>query len=325
MTVYNSLTVRSEVPMAEDRINEIFKSVGDTSVVMSLGRKLRNMQSGELTLRVASELPSVYFVDEPGVSSSFPNDDLKQTTGAAWSDVTLTARELAVIIPVPQNVINDANFDVFAEMKEAIATAIAAKIDAAVLFGTQSSDSPDAWPTGIFTGMPAGNKFAYNAGSADIYTNLLGDLKAFAQVELDGYDVNGIAGALRLKGLLRAPRTDSGSGIPLLTPVIQDPNNYSVAGVPVKFPVNGGWDATKALAILGDWTQLVWSIAQDVKFQVFDTGIITDGNGTITHNLLQEDKVALRVTFRFGWQLPTPASYVTVSGVQYPFAAITPA
>jgi HK97 family phage major capsid protein len=325
MTTYNSLIVRSEVPMAEDRINEIFKSVGDTSVVMALGRKLRNMTSGELTLKVMSELPTVYFVDEPGVSSTYPNSDLKQTTSAAWQDVTLTARELAVIIPVSQNVINDSNFDIFAEAKEALVTAIAAKIDSAVLFGTQSSDSPDAWPTGIFTGMPAGNKFAYNAGSGDIYTNLLGDLKAFAQVELDGYDVNGIVGALRLKGLLRAPRTDSGSGIPLLTPVIQDPNNYSVAGVPVRFPVHGGFDASKALALVGDWSQLVWSIAQDVRFDVFDTGVIMDGNKAIIHNLMQEDKVALRVTFRFGWQLPTPATHITVSGVQYPFSAITPA
>jgi hypothetical protein len=55
---------------------------------------------------------------------------------------------------------------------------------------------------------------------------------------------------------------------------------------------------------------------------VFDTGVIQDGSGAITHNLMQEDKVALRVTFRYGFALPTPATGITVSGVQYPFAAL---
>jgi hypothetical protein len=57
-------------------------------------------------------------------------------------------------------------------------------------------------------------------------------------------------------------------------------------------------------------------------------GVITD-NATpraIIHNLAQDDMVALRVTFRMGWQLPNPLNRVqAVEADRYPFAALAPA
>jgi len=145
-----------------------------------------------------------------------------------------------------------------------------------------------------------------------------------AQVELDGYMNTAIIGALRLRGMVRGLR-DAGTGLPVFSASARVGEPEILAGVPYVTPRNGGFDATKALGIVGDWSQLVYSIGEDVKFDLFDTGVIQDGNGAIVYNLLQHDMVALRVTFRMGWALPTPAQWVAVSGVQYPFAAITPA
>ena len=48
---------------------------------------------------VVSALPTAYFVS--GATG------LKQTTEVNWADVTLTAEELAVIVPVPQSAFDD--------------------------------------------------------------------------------------------------------------------------------------------------------------------------------------------------------------------------
>jgi HK97 family phage major capsid protein len=325
MTVYDSLVSRADVSLPEDKLSEIFSAVADESVVLRLILRLRDAKTDELKMRVNAEFPIVYFVDEVGKSSTFPNSDLKQTTAVDYNDTTLYIRELAVIVPIPNSVWKDADFSLEGDISEKIRGAIAKKVDASILFGTPATDSPDEWPSGIFTGMPAAHKIAFDAGTGDLYDNLLGDAGVFAQVELDGYENTGLVGALRLKGLLRGLRADTGTGAPIFASSMAVGMPDTVAGVPTYFPRNGGFDPAKALAIVGDWSQLVYSIGEEPRFEVFNTGVIQDGTKAIVYNLLQQDMVALRVTFRMGWALPTPAQYVTVSGVQYPFAAVTPA
>ena len=325
MPTYNSLVTRADVSLPEDKLSEIFSAAADESIVLRLSRRLRDAKTDELKMRVNAELPIVYFVDEVGKTSTFPNSTLKQTTAVDYNDTTLYIRELATIVPVPQSVWNDADFSLQGDISSKIRGAIAKKLDATILFGTQSSDSPDEWPTGVFTGMPAAHKLAYNAGSGDLYDNLAGDLGAMAQVELDGYMNSAIVGASRLRGMVRGLRADSGNGMPIFSPSARVGEPDILAGVPYYTPMNGGFDGSKALAIVGDWSQLVYSIGEEPKFEVFNTGVIQDGTGAIVYNLLQQDMVALRVTFRMGWALPTPAQFVTVSGTQYPFAAVTPA
>ena len=80
---------------------------------------------------------------------------LKQTSAAAWEGVKLTAEEIAVIVPVPIAVFDDAQVNLFAELRPEIAAAIARKLDAAVLTG---ADKPASWPTSIVPGaVAAGN------------------------------------------------------------------------------------------------------------------------------------------------------------------------
>jgi HK97 family phage major capsid protein len=323
MTVYNSLVSRADVALPEDKLAEIFSAANEDSAVLSLGRRLRNAKTDELKFRVTAENPIAYFVDEVGKSSTYPNSTLKQTTAVDYNDTTVYIREIATIVPVPKNVWAEADFDLQGDISQKIRTAIGKLVDATVLFGTKTSSAPDDWPNGIFTDMPAGHKFAYNASSGDLYDNLAGDLTAMAQVELDGYANTGIVGSLRLRGMVRGLRDDD-TGLPIFSMSARAGEPDILAGVPYLTPRNGGFDASKALAIVGDWKELVYTIGDDVTFDLFDSGVIQDGNGAIVYNLMQQDMVALRVTFRMGWALPLKTQWVTVSGVQYPFAAVTP-
>ena len=326
---YNDLIAYGNITLTPDELSEIFKDVIEQSAVLRLGRRLRNMTTNELKLKVSTALPAVDFVGTKGQSQTYPADALKKTTKSEWDNVSIHSGELAAIVVIPNNVFSDANFDIFGELRRQLPAAIAKKVDSSVLYGTAATDVPDDWSDGVFTGMPASNIISVGE-VGDIYDDLMAASGVFASVEEDGYDVTGIVGATTLKAKLRSLR-DGATGLPLFTPSIQSPNDYTLAGVSIVFPKNGGFDASQTLAIAGDWDKLVYSIRQDVTFDVFTTGVVQDGNGAITHNLMQEDLTALRVTFRMAWGLPEQAGGMArwdgtvASGVYYPFSAYVPA
>ena len=320
MSNYDGLISTGNVPLAPEFLAEIFQAAAEQSAVLGLGQKLRNMTTNELKLKVSTALPEVYFVGTKGKSQTFPGDALKKTTSAEWEDVSMYAGELAAIVVVPNNVFNDANFDIFGEIRRQIPTAIAKKIDSAVLYGTHASDVPDDWTDGIYVAMPNDHKIGLG-DVGDLYDDILAASGVYAAVENDGYDVNGVLGTVSLKASLRGLR-DNVTGMPIFVQSVQGTPSYSLAGISMQFPKNGGFDASKTLLIAGDWDKLVYSIRQDVAFDVFTTGVVQDDQGAIQHNLMQEDLTALRVTFRMGWALPEPAQWTTISG--YPFAALVP-
>lgn len=322
MSDYDGLISAGNVALRPDFLAEIFSATAEQSAVLRLGTKLRNMTTSELTFKVSTALPSVYFVGTKGTSQTFPSSALKKVTTSEWEDVSLYAGELAAIIVVPNNVFNDSHFNIESELRRQLPAAIGKKVDEAVLFGTHAVDVPDNWSDGIYQGMPADNMVQDDLG-ADLYDAILGAAGLFAQVELDGYDVNGIVSDVSMKSQLRGLR-DVTSGQPLFVGTMQEGPVYSLAGVTMTFPKNGSLDATKALMIAGDWSKLVYSIREDVRFDVFTTGVIQEANGDISHNLMQEDLTAIRCTFRMGWALPQPEDMTTVSGVKYPFAALIP-
>ena len=302
---------------------EIMKAAIEQSAVLSLAKQLRNMTASELVLRVSSALPEVYFVGQKGKTQTFPADALKQTTESEWEDVSIYAGELAAIVVVPNNVFNDADFDIWGEVRAQMPGAIARKVDQALIYGEAAVDVPDNWPDGIFFNSPLEHLIA--AGGGDLYDDLLGEMPSvWAAVEEDGYDVNGALASVTMKAALRGLRDDTGTGMPIFNMPVQGEVNFSLAGVPLKFPKNGAIDPSKVLLIAGDWDKLVYSIRQDIKIDVFNTGVIQDGQGAIQHNLMQEDLTAIRCTFRMGWALPQPESYFTpASGTMYPFAFYT--
>lgn len=94
-------------------------------------------------------------------------------------------------------------------------------------------------------------------------------------------------------------------------------------GSPMNFPNNGAFDKSKALMISGDFSQLVYSIRQDITFKLFTEGVVQNTDGTIAYNLMQNDMVALRAVMRLGWEIPNPInSLKTDKTKRCPFAVL---
>ena len=103
---------------------EIFQGVTEQSAVLRAGRKLPNMTSKTQTINVLDMLPIAYWVDG--------DMGFKQTAAQAWEKKKLHAEELAVIIPIPEAVLADTNYDIWAEVKPRIVEAMGRRVDEAI-------------------------------------------------------------------------------------------------------------------------------------------------------------------------------------------------
>lgn len=302
---------RAEALIQEQVVSTIFQDAPKQSVFMSLARKLPNMTSKQTRIPVLDMLPVAYWVNG--------DTGFKQTSQQAWDNVYLTAAELAVIVPIPEAVLDDADFDILGEVTPRVNEAIGARVDAAVLFGT---NRPSEWQNDIITmARQAGNNVS---GGAVTYDTLLGENGVISKVEESGHMVNGAIASMAMRGKLRGIKNTSGT--PLFKSDMQGSTQYALDGAPLYFPQNGAFDASIAQMIVGDWSQAVYSIRQDVTTKVLDQGVIQDPNTKqIIYNLAQQDMIALRVVFRMGWALPNPATALNSDRTLVPFAYLEPA
>ena len=122
--------------------NEIFEGVVRESKALSMFRRLPNMTSDKTKLRVLDSLPIAYFVDES------TNNGRKNITKMAWDKKYITAEEIAVIVPIPEAVLDDSEYDIWAEVRPRIVEAFGKVIDGAILFDV---NKPDSWRDGVVT------------------------------------------------------------------------------------------------------------------------------------------------------------------------------
>lgn len=285
----------SLIPVQES--NEIIQGVITQSAVLQRGRKLANMTSRQYKMPVLDMLPIAYFVNG--------DTGQKKTTKQAWDKKFITAEEIAVIVPVPEAVLDDSEYDIWAEVKPRIIEAFGKVIDAAILFGV---DKPASWREDVVATATTA-KSVVNLGADDnLYDKIMGVDGVIAKVENCGYFVNGHMADISMRAKLRELKDTTGN--PLFKSDMQSGTNYSLDGSSMNFPNNGSFDKSKALMISGDFSQLVYAIRQDITFKLFTEGVVQNPDGTIAYNLMQNDMVALRAVMRLGWEIPNPINSV---------------
>ena len=302
----------AEAIIREQVISTIFQDAPKQSTFMSLARKLPNMTSNQTRMRVLDFLPTAYWVDG--------DTGMKQTTRQAWDNVFIEAAELAVIVPIPEAVLDDAEFDIFGEITPRVNEAIGQRVDSAIIFGV---NRPRNWQNDILTlARQDGNNVAVGYRPHH-YNLLLGEGGVISKVEEDGYMATGALAAMTMRAKLRGIRSTDGSLI--FKSDMQGSTNYALDGAPMYFPQNGAYDSTIAQLIVGDFKQAVYSIRQDVTVKILDQGVIQDPvTKEIEYNLAQQDMVALRIVFRMGWALPNPATRMDEDRLGCPFAYLEP-
>ncbi len=316
----------------EEVSREIVQGVPKNSAALTLMRKLPNMSRRQRRLPVLSVLPTAYFVDG--------DIGQKKTTNMAWKNKFINAEELAVIVPIPEAVLDDQDYDIWGEIRPRLLEAFGIAIDQAIFFGT---NSPASWPENIRRGCWAsGNVVALGTGT-DIADDIGDTGGIMAAVEADGYDVNGFVADVAVKAMLRGLRATTQELI--FQTSLQAGTPATLYGEAIEYIKTGMWINTAAASgeddgetggawmIGGDFQQAVFAMRKDITYMILREAVIQDTDGSILYNLAQQDMVALRAVMRLGWQIPNPinrlrtAEYpgtpAATGEYRYPFAALT--
>ena len=316
---YNSIISRTDADalIPVDVASDIQVDLADSSWLMGLARKLPNMSRAQTRLPVMSALATAYFVTG--------DTSLKQTTEVNWDNTYIDAEEVAAIVAIPEAVLDDADYDIWGEVKPALVEAFNIAITNAVLYGT---NIPATWTTnmsasaGLVAFATAAGSVASLATFTDFYEATEGETAAgaadgvIALLENDGYQANGHIGHVVARTLMRNCRATGGEKL--------YPDGYNIDGVDAVFPNDGTQDSTEAYLISGDWSKLVYSVRQDMTFKVLDQAVLQDAAGNITYNLAQQDMVALRAVMRIGFALPNTINRMNeTEATRSPFAILT--
>lgn len=282
---------------------EIIEGTIKASKAMQMFRRLPNMTSNKTKMRVLDALPLVYWQGSDTAT--------KKLTKMAWDNKFITAEELAVIVPIAENVLDDADYDIWAEVKPRIVEAMGKKFDQAVFTG---ADKPTGFRADLLTSVINAGAMITPGQNDTLYKNIN---DAMVKVEESGYEVNGAVGGVDLKGKFRMMLDTTGQPI----------KGTEIDSISKAYVDNGAWNKSLAQLIVGDFSQAVYSIRQDVTYKVLTEAVIQDpATGEIIYNLAQQDMVALRVTMRLGWEIPNPINALEENeAVRFPFAGILPA
>ena len=285
-----------------DVMTEIIEGTIKQSAVLSMFRRLPNMTSNKMKMRVLDSLPMAYWVDAD------KDNGRKKLTKMAWDNKFITAEELAVIVPIKEDVLDDADYDIWADVRPRLVEAFGKAIDNAVLTGV---NKPKGFRADLLTSVLNAGAVVTQGADQTLYSAIN---DAMVKVEESGYNPTGLIGGVGVKGQFRMMLDTSGQPIA----------GTEIGNLPKYYVDNGAWDKDKALMVIGDFNQAVYSIRQDITYKILDQAIIQDpATGEILYNLAQEDMVALRVVMRLGWEIPNPINALNPDeATRFPFATI---
>lgn len=292
-----------------------------TSAVLS-AFPTKNLGTKTTNLPVLATKPHAGWVGESSGDSTGTKPQSKPT----WGNKTLVVEELAVIVAIHENVVDDATTDVVADITRMGAEAIAFALDAAVIFGWQK---PLSWVSDdLYTSATdQGNIFTVDttAGPDD----LAGSLLQAAESLCEYYDPTTILARKALRFQLANLRADT--GVPIFMASMSDNpgaadqvhgmNTFWVTGT-VDDGAGGDklvWDSTSAEALVLDRSRVIIGVRQDITVKFLDQAVV----GGVS--LAEKDMVALRFKARFAYALGDNIATGQEITTNSPVALVAPA
>ena len=143
---HNSVS-NSVVVLPVEYGKEIIRGVVGQSKALQLGRRLPDMKGKTYKLNVNSHLPVAGWVKNQLTPSNADEADIKNKPLSyyAFEGVDLVAEEIAVIVPVSINTLNDVEdfgIELMPEISEQVIGAFQEVIDATVFFGQNAPCRP---------------------------------------------------------------------------------------------------------------------------------------------------------------------------------------
>jgi HK97 family phage major capsid protein len=316
MAVYNThigrTTTGSDPLVPEPLATAIIQEAPKQSAALQLMNRTV-LSAKTQRMPVLDVLPVAYWVGG--------DTGMKQTSMQAWKNVVMVVEELACIVPIPQAYLDDADVPLWSEVQPRITEAVGQLIDLAVLWGI---NKPVTWGTSVFVGAGLSGHVVVEGTGVDLAQDVA---NLGAMMATTGYTVNGFAAMPGMNWKLVGIR--SAQGIPIYQPDLTDTPGGSLYGYDMAEVNNGSWQTglTGAVMLAGDFTKSIIGIRQDITFQMFTEGVISDDTGAVVLNLMQQDAVAMRMVMRMAYATINPVTIMNPGGTitqRWPFAALLP-
>lgn len=274
---------------------EIIQGALKYSVGLRIFRRARNMMRDELLMPALSMLPEGGWLDS--------DTAIKPLTTQAWELVEMFAEEYAARVVIPDNVREDAAYDMWGEILPRLQEVYGKAFDQAVFMGI---NKPRRFRSDLVTAC-------INAGAVvQQTTNINNDInQALSLVEQSGYNPTGLVAGVSMKAKFRM-NVDT-VGQPIWHSWIESLDKYYLD--------NGAWDDSKALLIVGDFSQAIYSVREDMSVRI-SADAATNIGGTL-HSMFDEDSQVLRAKWRIGFAVPNPINILNQTNSRFPFAIVS--
>jgi HK97 family phage major capsid protein len=292
-------------------VGEIFAKAEEKALLPRLGADRIEVVYGETVIPVTVTEPQA---GQVGVGTG--NEDRegyrKPLSGVAWSSKSFSPIKLAVIVTASEEFVRANPQNRFNSIKGKLSDAIARAMDLSVFHGR------DALTGAALAGIDTSNVLASTTnvvpnylpnGSGTGATNVLNDLMAAYDTIGEDYDPSTFVVDPRWRTKIAASQRGTDSDGNLMEPGSVDLNarQSSILGLNAFYHKaapgrigNYTGPTPPVRAFLGDFNQLKWGLADEIRFKVSDQATLTDGDGN-TVSLWQTNQVAVLCEVTFGW------------------------
>ena len=240
-----------------------------------------------------THLPVLATLPEAGwVTENTDSTGVKPVSEVTWQDLTMVVEELAVIVPIHEDVLADATAPILEEVANRAGEAIGKKLDQAVIFGVQK---PASWTSAALypAASSASQTVTYTSGNANVADLVGGVTQAGRQVAAAGFQPDTLLAPLTFRYDVQNVRDTTG------VPVWRD---ESFAGYTTVLNRNGAWTGAGVQAIVADSSRIRIGVRQDITVKFLDQATV----GSV--NLAERDMVALRFKARYAYVLGRSAT-----------------
>lgn len=216
-------------------------------------------------------------------------------SAVALDSVTFNAHKLAVLVPVNNELIEDAA-NVDGVIEQSIARAFALELDRTGLYGTGVAPQPQGLH-GIIPAEPAGGAPTYD---------LL--LQAVETIQGANFNPNAVVYNPRTGFSLEKQKNTQGNYL-VAPPSVAALAKYATNQV----VTNLGTGTNESQAFVGDWDQLALGLRASLQIEVSRDAAYFDG--TAVQAAFSRDQTVFRAILRADWQVLRTAAFVEITGI----------
>jgi hypothetical protein len=299
---------------------QVIQEVEQRSAVLQLAETMP-MGTRITELPITGKLPQAQWITGTNLPPGGPGR--KPYTDLTLVPQVITAEEIAAVVAIPQQYLDDNTINLWNWARPKMAEAIAIRLDETVLFG--GAGIPATFPVGgvasdtysrrvgeggVF--HPVNNPYPFAIDAVDAVNN------AMSYVEGQGLNVTGHSADIGSKGRFRGVRDANGSLL-LGTEQVGQVTRPTLYGVQIAYSQYAAPGVNTTTFITGAWEYLVIGVREDIRFRIDPSGTIADSDGKVLVSGFQDNVVPCKIWARFACGIVKPVTPRVPTGA-VPFA-----